>query len=220
LQIRLVILGAPGVGKGTQAKLLADSYQLAHISTGDMLREAIQDGTDLGDRVQHYVENGDLVPNDLIVEIVDHRLDKEDCNQGFILDGFPRTVPQAEKLNELLVQKNMMLDGVISIEVDKEEIIQRLSSRFVCKSCGQMMTYTESKIQDISCEQCGGELIRRKDDESQTVRHRLDVYEKQTSALLDFYKEKNLLIEINGVGNIQEIYKRIENKITVLAEQE
>jgi len=217
---RIVLLGSPGVGKGTQAKLLAKAHQLAHISTGDMLREAIQEGSELGQRVQKFVENGDLVPDDLMVEIVDHRLDKDDCKQGFILDGFPRTVPQAEKLNDLLNHKKMVLDNVVSIEVDKEDIIQRLSLRFVCKDCGQMMTCSQGSTQGISCDQCGGELMRRKDDEPQTVRYRLDVYEKQTRALLDFYKDTNLLIEIDGIGEIDEIYQRIESKIPVSMEQE
>jgi adenylate kinase len=204
---RLVILGAPGVGKGTQAKLLAEKNGWAHISTGDILRKAIKDDSPLGNRVKAYVEQGDLVPDELIIELVDRRLGDPDCAQGFILDGFPRTVVQAQALTPVLTGYHFTLDAVLSIEVSDEEIVDRLSRRFICESCGAMEESSGPCC--ASCSKCGGVLVRRKDDEPETVRHRLQVYRDQTSALIAYYKGKGLLLEVDGTGSIENVSRRV-----------
>jgi adenylate kinase len=204
---RLVILGAPGVGKGTQAKRIAEKHGWAHISTGDMLRKAIKDDSPLGNRVKSFVEKGDLVPDDLMIELVDRRLDESDCAEGFILDGFPRTVVQAEAMTPVLNRYDFTLQGVISIEVTDEEIVNRLSRRFICESCGAM---EESSCGCCgSCSKCGGKLVRRKDDEPDTVRYRLKVYRDQTSALIAYYKGKGMLLQVDGTGSIDEVSQRV-----------
>jgi adenylate kinase len=201
---RWVILGAPGVGKGTQAKRLAREHDIAHISTGDMLREAVKEGTELGLKARVYMDRGDLVPDDLMVDLVSRRIENPDCEEGFILDGFPRTVIQAEKLDDVLINKTMELTRVISIQVPDEEIIQRLSMRFVCSSCGKIITGEQK-----TCPLCGGELVRRSDDEPETIRHRLEVYQEKTASLIEYYEKKALLLNVDGVGQIEDVYQRI-----------
>ena len=201
---RWVILGAPGVGKGTQAKRLAKENNIAHISTGDMLREAVKKGTELGLKAKGYMDRGDLVPDDLMIDLVSQRIESPDCKQGFILDGFPRTVVQAEKLDDVLKDKAMELTRVISIRVPDEEIIRRLSMRFVCSECGKIIT-GELKL----CPVCGGMLARRSDDEPETIRHRLNVYQKKTASLIEYYEKKLLLLNVDGLGQIEDVYQRI-----------
>lgn len=204
---RIIILGAPGVGKGTQAKRLAAEFGWAHISTGDMLRDAVRVGTQLGLKAKVFMENGDLVPDDLIVDLMRDRLSQADCSKGFILDGFPRTVIQAEKLGSLLITLNLRLDGVVSIRVPEEEIVKRLSQRFVCGTCHFVMTATEDA--ELVCPSCGGRVERRKDDEPETVRRRLQVYEDQTRPLIQHYRSRHLLREVDGIGSMNEVYRRI-----------
>ena len=201
----IIMLGAPGVGKGTQAQRIAEKYNWAHISTGDMLREEVIAGSDLGKQAKTYMEKGELVPDDLIVAMVKVRIAREDCQQGFILDGFPRTVIQAEKLDALLSDMNISLDDVISIDVDEEEIVARLSNRFVCEEEGKVVAVSG---QD-KCPDCGGKLIRRKDDEPETVRNRLKVYSDQTMPLIRYYEGRGLLRSVDGMGDINTIFNRI-----------
>lgn len=216
---RLIILGAPGVGKGTQAKRLAKQYEWAHISTGDMLREAVRQGTTLGERVKSIMESGELVPDDVMTELVTDRLREEGCASGFILDGFPRTVRQAEQLNGILGQSKTRLDAVLSIEVAEEEIIQRLSKRLVCKSCGTM-TMLDLAHDGDPCARCGGILIRRKDDEPETVRRRLQVYEDQTRSLIEYYKGLGLLLVVDGSGSMEEVYAEVVDSLGLSPENQ
>lgn len=203
----LIILGAPGAGKGTQAKQLASDFHWVHLSTGDMLRDAIKTGTSLGVRAESYVKKGDLVPDDLIVELVAERLQKSDCAAGFLLDGFPRTLGQARKLEELLPGLEIQLDAVVYIRVPDASIIDRLSKRHTCKECGQIVTGSEGII---ACPECGGELMRRPDDEPETISHRLSVYRENTQPLIDLYEEMGLLFEIDGTGPVETVYTRIK----------
>ena len=204
---RLILLGSPGVGKGTQAKRLSGQFGWAHISTGDMLRDAMRGRTALGEKVKSVVERGDLVPDDMMIELVGQRLAQPDCRKGFILDGFPRTVAQAEQLDVLLGSLGAGLDGVLSIDVDKEEIIDRLARRFECKVCGPVKV--GSPKSESVCPQCGGPVSRRKDDEPETVRHRLTVYEDRTRSLIMHYRSKKLLKSIDGEGTVDEVYERM-----------
>ena len=216
---RLIILGPPGVGKGTQAKKLEKDFGWVHISTGDMLREAVSNGTSLGKQVKTIMGKGDLVPDNIMLEVVKDRLKQKDCLNGFILDGFPRTIPQAEALNNLLKEGDVFLDGLISINVSTDEIIRRLSQRLVCDKCGYVSTIQEGKVEGDTCSRCGGTLVRRDDDEPATIRRRLEVYEKQTRSLIQYYREKGILLEVNGIGSIDEVYSRILNALGVSLRQ-
>jgi len=209
LKKRLILLGAPGVGKGTQAKRLKKEFQWAHISTGDMLREAVKDKTSLGMKAKSFMEKGDLVPDDLIIQLVGERLNRNDCQPGFMLDGFPRTVIQAEKLDELLESINEKIDDVVSIEVENKIIINRLSKRLVCDQCGKVADPDRALQADGSCPYCEGNLIRRKDDEPETVKRRLEVYENRTRSLIQYYQGRGLLRKVDGLGNLDEVYQRI-----------
>ena len=206
---RLIILGAPGVGKGTQAKRLAVDFGWVHVSTGDMLRDAVRMRTSLGLRAKDTMEKGELVSDEIIEGLMRDRLKEEDCLNGFVLDGFPRNVLQAEKLDELLKDLSFDLDGVVSIVVSDEEIVYRLSRRFVCAKCGFMVTAKEDREDGTRCPSCEGQLERRKDDEPKTVKHRLEIYEEQTHSLIGYYRGRNLLREVDGVGMIDEVYTRI-----------
>lgn len=211
----LILLGAPGAGKGTQAKRLAGDFNWVHLSTGDMLRGAIKRGTPLGARAESYVKKGDLVPDDLIIELVGERLQQPDCTEGFLLDGFPRTIHQARKLEELLPGLNIRLDAVIYIRVPDASIVERLSRRFTCSECGQMVTASD----DVTvCPKCGGSLVRRPDDEPATISHRLSVYRTNTQPLIDLYAEKGLLFEIDGTGPVETVYKRIISRLDLDSE--
>ncbi len=208
---RFILLGAPGVGKGTQAKKLSEHFGWPHISTGDMLREAMQKGTSLGKQVRAYVEKGDLVPDDLMVELVKDRLNNDDCRHGFLLDGFPRTVPQAEKLSTFLNDRGLDLDGVISIEISDEEIVNRITKRFVCVDCGFIVIGDDKMSKDMNCPSCGGAVVKRQDDEPDTIRHRLNVYGESTRSLIQYYQNQNLYVRIDGMGSVDVVYERILN---------
>ncbi len=207
---RVVLLGPPGAGKGTQAKLLQEKFAACQISTGDILRKAVAEQTPLGKEAAQYIDRGALVPDDVIVELVAGRLRDKDCAEGFILDGFPRTIPQAESLDRILQRMTLSLNRVLSMQVPRNVIIERLSGLRSCKNCGGLFHVTFSPpAKECLCDRCGGELYQRHDDEEGTVANRLDVYEKQTAPLANYYRERNLLREIDGVGTVDEIRARV-----------
>jgi len=212
---RVIMLGAPGVGKGTQAKNLQVRFGWAHISTGDMLREAVREGTELGNKARQTMERGELVPDDVIIQMVGDRLNRGDCSLGFILDGFPRTVVQAEKLNELLSKRQLSVDAVISIDVPKEEIVQRLSQRLVCEAHNHVLTGDPSKKPGDPCPACMSPLVRRKDDEPETIRRRLEVYDDQTRSLIKYYEGRKLLKSVDGKGSFEQIFERIVSALGI-----
>lgn len=205
---RIVLLGAPGVGKGTQAKQLESTFGWIHISTGDMLREAIRKRTELGKKASLYVEKGELVPDELIIAMIEEQFQNGKCASGFILDGFPRTEVQAKKLDELLFRQGTPLDAVVSIEVPEEEIIRRLSQRLTCKEGHVFPEDSEHKVAD-PCPVCGTPLARRKDDAPGTVRRRLEVYKRQTQSLIAYYRDQKILKPVDGVGSYETIFNRI-----------
>ncbi|MBD3273948.1 MAG: adenylate kinase [Candidatus Marinimicrobia bacterium] len=212
--MRLILLGPPGVGKGTQAKLLSQHYDIPQISTGDLLREAVSEGTELGKQAKKYMDQGDLVPDDVILGMVEETLQSDKCSDGFILDGFPRTVPQAEGLTAIMKKLDIQLDGVVSLEVDDQIVIDRLSARRTCVDCGAIYNVrTNPPEEEGVCDKCGGELILRDDDQPETIKNRLDVYKKQTEPLVDYYDNKGLLVSIDGSKGIDEIQNEIKEKL-------
>jgi len=210
--MRLVILGAPGAGKGTQAEKISKKFEIPHISTGDILRKEIKEGTESGLKAKEFVESGKLVPDELIVNIIEDFLKSGKAKDGFLMDGFPRNIAQAKIFSTMLDRINLSLDKVINIEVDDEEIIKRLGSRRICSDCRQISSCTDDK-QDSICPKCGAELIKRKDDEEEVIRHRLQVYKKETSPLIEHYREKGILADIKGSGAANEVTERIFEKI-------
>ena len=208
--MRLIFLGPPGSGKGTQAAKLIEKVETAHISTGDILRENVSKRTDLGLQAKGYMESGKLVPDDLIVEMMKNRLASEDCAKGFILDGFPRTVSQAESLEKMLQQLGISLDAVLLFNVSDEVVVERLSGRRNCRSCGAIyhVRFNPSR-KGSSCQICGGELFQREDDREEVIRKRLDVYHQQTSPLTGFYRERGILVEVDAEKSSDEVLKTI-----------
>ena len=199
--MNIVLLGAPGAGKGTQAAKLVDEFATPHISTGDILRAAVKNQTELGKKAKGYMDAGDLVPDSLIIDLMDERLREPDCEKGFILDGFPRTTAQAVALDDMLVRLERPLDAALLVDVDPEVIIKRLTERRCCKECGYIGTAA-----DATCPKCGGEMYQRDDDNETTVRNRLDVYAKSTSPLIDYYKGKGLLKSVDGDRPVDTVY--------------
>jgi len=216
--IRVVLLGAPGAGKGTQAKLLQEKFAAPQISTGDILRQAVADQTALGKQAADFIKRGALVPDDVIVGMIGERLKQSDCQHGFVLDGFPRTIPQAHSLDELLARLGCKLDCVLAVKVPQTEIVARLSGRRSCKNCGAPfhVSFDPPRAQGI-CDKCGGALIQREDDREATIKHRLEVYETQTAPLAEYYRTRGLLREIDGVGSIDQIRARIDSALGDLA---
>ncbi len=208
--IRVILLGAPGAGKGTQAKLLQEQFGACQISTGDILRKAVAEQTALGKEASQYIQSGALVPDRVIVDLVAARLREKDCEKGFILDGFPRTIPQAESLEAILKTRDLTLDGVLSVRVPHGVIVERLAGRRTCKSCGALyhVAFDAPKKQGV-CDRCDGELYQREDDHEETIAARLKVYDTQTAPLEDYYRERGLLREIDGVGKVEDIRDRI-----------
>lgn len=204
--MNLMLLGAPGAGKGTQAKFLIEKYGIPQISTGDILRAAVKEGTLMGLKAKECMESGALVSDDIIVGIIEDRLAKDDCQKGFILDGFPRTIPQAESLEVVLAKMGKKLEKVISLTVPDSNLIERLTGRRVCTACGASfhVSFNKSKAEG-KCDYCGAELIQRKDDNIETVSNRLEVYKSQTAPLIDFYKNKGVYFELNGAQDIDKI---------------
>jgi adenylate kinase len=210
--MNIMLFGAPGAGKGTQAKFIIDQYGIPQISTGDMLRAAITEGTEMGMEAKKFMDEGKLVPDSTIIGIIKDRLSEEDCKKGFILDGFPRTLAQAEALEILLKELNMSLDKVISLNVPDELIVGRVIGRRVCSNCGASF-HIENNSPKVEgkCDYCGSDLILRKDDNKDTVEKRLSAYHEQTAPLFNFYTEKGVMVELDGTKEINEIAKEIFN---------
>lgn len=208
--MRIVLLGAPGAGKGTQAKKLIEKYGIPQISTGDILRKAVADGTPLGKEAKSYMDKGELVPDSVVIGLVKERLGQDDCKKGFILDGFPRNTAQAETLDGVLSEMNMPLQVALSVDVDLDILMKRLTGRRTCKGCGQMFNvYFSPPQKEGVCDKCGGELYQRDDDKEETIKKRLEVYEAQTAPLIDYYQGKGILKRVNGEGDIDQIFGEI-----------
>jgi len=208
--MKLILLGPPGAGKGTQAKMLADRFGIPQISTGDILRAAVKEGTPMGVRAKAFMDAGGLVPDEVVVGIVRERLQKSDCAGGFILDGFPRTVAQADALKDNLRQLGKDLDAVVSLEVDIEALVERLTGRRTCRDCGRgyHVKFDPPRSPEV-CDACGGVLFQRDDDREETIRKRLDVYRAQTAPLADYYRAGGLLIGIDGMREIEHVQQQI-----------
>ncbi|MDA8215944.1 MAG: adenylate kinase [Nitrospiraceae bacterium] len=208
--MRLVLLGAPGAGKGTQAKILVGKYGIPQISTGDLLRAAVAAGTPLGKEAKSYMDKGELVPDSVVLGMVEERLKQDDCKKGYILDGFPRNTKQAETLDSMLSSLNMALTAALSVDVPFEDLMKRLTGRRTCKACGQMYNvYFNAPKKEGVCDKCGGELFQRDDDKEDTIKKRLEVYNAQTAPLIDYYGKKNILKSVAGTGSIDDIFKKV-----------
>lgn len=207
----VILLGAPGAGKGTQAEYIADRYKLTHVSTGDILRASIKKGTELGKKAKEYLDRGDLVPDEVVVKIVEERLKEPDCQTGALLDGFPRTVEQADTLDQVLADMGSGVDAVLYIDVSEEELISRLTGRRICRDCGATyhLKFNPPQVRNV-CDQCGGELYQREDDSMETVKQRIKVYREQTEPLIDKYRKKELLYPVDGDKEIEQVFKQIE----------
>ena len=208
--MKLVMLGAPGAGKGTQAKLIAEKYQIPHISTGDIFRANIKEGTELGMKAKSFMDAGALVPDELVIDLVVDRLTWEDAKNGYVLDGFPRTIPQAEALTRALAARGEKIDAAINVDVPDENIINRMGGRRACVSCGA--TYHIVNIPpktEGKCDICGADLILRDDDKPETVKNRLEVYHEQTQPLIDYYKAEGVLREVDGTVDMNEVFDAI-----------
>lgn len=215
----LVLMGLPGAGKGTQAEMIVEKYGIPHISTGDMFRAAMKEGTPLGKQAKAYMDAGDLVPDEVTNGIVRERLSKQDCEKGFLLDGFPRTVPQAEALDAMLEEMNRGIDYVLHIDVDREKLMERLTGRRICRNCGATyhMVFNPPKQPGV-CDKCGGELYQREDDNEATVSNRLEVNIAQQEPLLTYYKNKGILKTIDGNRKIEEVFQDVDALIGSLSE--
>ena len=208
--MRLVLLGAPGAGKGTQAKKLIFKYGIPQISTGDILRKAVADGRPLGKEAKVITDKRELVTDQIVIGLVKERLAQDDCKTGYILDGFPRTTPQAEALDSVLKDMGFPLDVALSVDVAMSELMQRLTGRRTCAGCQQMYNvHFSAPVKEGVCDKCGGELMQRDDDKEATIKNRLDVYEKSTAPLIDYYRKKGILKSVEGVGSIDDIFNKI-----------
>ena len=208
--MNLILLGPPGAGKGTQAAKIIEKYDIPHISTGDIFRANIKEGTELGKKAQEYMNKGELVPDELVVEIATDRLKADDCKNGFVLDGFPRTIPQAEALDAALKKISESMDYAIDVDVPDENIVKRMGGRRACVGCGATyhLVYAAPKKDGI-CDVCGGELILRDDDKPETVKKRLDVYHEQTQPLIDYYTKAGILKTVDGTVDIDVVFENI-----------
>lgn len=209
--MRIILFGPPGVGKGTQAKLLSEEFNIPHISTGDLLRAAVKNQTPLGIKAQQYMDAGNLVPDDIMIDLIREILTSPWAKRGFILDGFPRTVAQAQALDEMFKELGISLDAVISLRVEHDEVIRRLSGRRMCKTCGRIYSLRQIELLGDAprCQDCGGELFQREDDKAETVRHRLEVYMRETKPLKDFYRQTGRFIQIDGMQEVPYVHKTI-----------
>ncbi|MFD2868627.1 adenylate kinase [Kurthia populi] len=209
--MNIVLMGLPGAGKGTQADKIIEKYDIPHISTGDMFRAAMKNGTELGLEAKSYIDKGALVPDEVTIGIVRERLAEPDCNQGFLLDGFPRTIEQAEALDQILADLGRKVEDVINIKVDQDELIKRLTGRRICKVCGSSyhLVFNPPKVEGV-CDKDGGELYQRADDNLETVSNRLEVNIKQSQPLLDFYNKKQILTDIDGQKDINDVFADVD----------
>ncbi|HHW10569.1 MAG TPA: adenylate kinase [Firmicutes bacterium] len=212
--MRLVMLGLPAAGKGTQGRLLSERYGIPHVSTGSMFRDAMRAQTDLGRRTRAFIETGELVPDGLAVEIVEERLKKDDCRRGFLLDGFPRTVEQAESLEVTLAKMNISLDAAVNIQISEAEAIRRIANRRVCAQCSSTTQVTPGGAE--VCDECGGPLVQRPDDNEETARNRLLVYLAQTQPVVDFYRKRGLLVPVNGLQPVEKVFAQIIQRLSRL----
>ncbi len=214
--MKIIMLGAPGAGKGTQAKQIADKYSIPHISTGDIFRANIKNGTELGKKAKQYMDQGALVPDELTCDLVMDRIQQDDCKNGFVLDGFPRTIPQAEALDAALGKINEKMDYAIDVDVPDENIVNRMSGRRACLNCGATyhLISIPPKVEGI-CDRCGSEIVLREDDKPETVQKRLKVYHEQTQPLIDYYKNQGILKSVDGTQPMDEVFKAI---VTILGE--
>lgn len=208
--MKIIMLGAPGAGKGTQAKQIAEKYKIPHISTGDIFRANIKNGTELGKKAKTFMDQGLLVPDELVVDLVVDRVKQEDCTNGYVLDGFPRTIPQAEALDAALEAIGEKIDFAINVEVPDENIVRRMSGRRACVACGATyhLVHIPPKAEGI-CDKCGKELILRDDDKPETVEKRLNVYHEQTQPLINYYTDKNVLVEVDGTVDMADVFAAI-----------
>ena len=208
--MKIIMLGAPGAGKGTQAKKIAEKYGIPHISTGDIFRANIKNQTELGMKAKSYMDQGALVPDELTLELIMDRFTNDDCKNGYVLDGFPRTIPQAEALTKALADKQDAVDYAINVDVPDEAIVTRMSGRRACLACGGTyhIKFNPTKVEGI-CDACGGELVLRADDKPETVQKRLDVYHEQTQPLIDYYQTQNILKEVDGTLQLDEVFQAI-----------
>lgn len=212
--MNLILLGPPGAGKGTQAKKLVSELNIPQISTGDMLREAVKAGSPMGQKAKSYMDSGALVPDDVVIGIVEERIQEPDCAKGFMLDGFPRTTEQAEALSRMMERKGLRLDHVVCLEADNEELVRRLSGRRTCRQCmaPYHVDFNPPKKSGV-CDRCGGELYQRDDDKEEAIRARLVTYERQTRALIDYYEARGLLRRVDGLGAVDQVYERIRRAL-------
>ena len=209
--MNLILLGAPGAGKGTQADMITKKYNVPHISTGDIFRANIKNGTELGKKAKGYMDQGLLVPDSLVVDLVIDRIHQDDCKEGYVLDGFPRTIPQAEALDAALAAENEEIDAAIDVEVPDDNIVNRMSGRRACLKCGATyhIVYNAPKTEGV-CDNCGSELVQREDDKPETVLNRLSVYHKETQPLIDYYNQKGKVAEIDGTQDLNAVFADIE----------
>ena len=208
--MKIIMLGAPGAGKGTQAKKIAEKYGIPHISTGDIFRANIKNQTELGMNAKAFMDQGALVPDELTLELIMDRFTNDDCKNGYVLDGFPRTIPQAEALTKALADKQDAVDYAINVDVPDEAIVTRMSGRRACLACGGTyhIVFNPTKVEGV-CDACGGELVLRADDKPETVQKRLDVYHEQTQPLIDYYQKQNILKEVDGTLPLDEVFQSI-----------
>lgn len=208
--MKIIMLGAPGAGKGTQAKMIAEKYSIPHISTGDIFRANIKNGTELGKKAKSYMDKGQLVPDELTLDLIMDRFKKDDCKNGYVLDGFPRTIPQAEALDTALKAKGEKVDFAIDVDVPDENIVKRMGGRRACVGCGATyhVVYSPTKVEGV-CDKCGEELIVRDDDKPETVLNRLEVYHNQTQPLIDYYNEQGILKSVDGTVDMKDVFNAI-----------
>ena len=211
--MRIILVGAPGAGKGTQAEAIKGKYPIAHISTGDILRANVKAGTELGKNAKGYMDAGKLVPDEVIIAMVESRLQEPDCKEGFLLDGFPRTTPQAEALDLLLEKLGIALDAVVELDVDDEVVVQRLTTRRGCISCGEIYNtlFKPTKVECV-CDKCGGEVIQRDDDKESVIRNRLSVFHEQTAPLIEYYRNKGILLTVDATGGKDAVLNLLEKR--------
>ncbi|MEE8437208.1 MAG: adenylate kinase [Candidatus Neomarinimicrobiota bacterium] len=208
--MRLVMMGPPGGGKGTQANLLKNHFNILHLSTGEILRSELAAKSQIGEKARVYMDKGHLVPDEILLDMMANRLNQKDCLPGYLLDGFPRTIPQAQEFDKILINLSHGLDAVIALELGKEKVVERLSNRMACLDCGEItnLLFHNSENKE-ACRKCGGKLYQRDDDKPEVILQRLKIYDRQTSPLLDYYREKGILKTVNGEGDIQNINNRI-----------